>query len=288
MDLFGPSFRDHFSAAFQKYEDHLCKLYATYTLESVRDFHLNFHQMAINDGVDATDSWSRIDTFLENTTLIKRDRPLIVPPTLTLFLHSKRMAITRNSSVARVQQQDADLAKYEKQKKAFGDIITFIQDTIAAHNVTFIQKDEAHPRNLVRALKQRLAPSDEARSTLLQIERSITNCTNGKEHGIAETTGTRPIRDFLMAVRTKEQTFSDAHLVMIRRKDSTYDFYSLIEDLRQHIRLLQLQRLSNSSTHSAVATVGAWKPMSSLGQDSGTVSQVDVQELVSENTKPPS
>lgn len=64
------------SAAFQRYEDHLCKLYATYTWESVRAFHLNFHQMAINDGVDTPENWSRIDTFLENTTLIKRDRPL--------------------------------------------------------------------------------------------------------------------------------------------------------------------------------------------------------------------
>lgn len=64
------------SAAFQKYEDHLCKLYATYTWESVRSFHLNFHQMAVNEGVSTPDSWSRIDTFLENTTLIKQDRPL--------------------------------------------------------------------------------------------------------------------------------------------------------------------------------------------------------------------
>lgn len=65
-----------FSAAFQKYKDHLCKLYATYTWESIRSFHLNFHQMAINDGVDNPERWSRIDTFLENTTLVKQDRPL--------------------------------------------------------------------------------------------------------------------------------------------------------------------------------------------------------------------
>ncbi|MCJ1461408.1 hypothetical protein MMC07_000005 [Pseudocyphellaria aurata] len=38
-------------AAFQRHEDHLCKLYARYTWESVRSFHLNFHHMAINDGV---------------------------------------------------------------------------------------------------------------------------------------------------------------------------------------------------------------------------------------------
>ncbi|MCJ1465375.1 hypothetical protein MMC07_003993 [Pseudocyphellaria aurata] len=44
-----------------------------------RSFHLNVHQTAINDGSDAAHSWSRIDPFLENTTLIKRDRPLNNP-----------------------------------------------------------------------------------------------------------------------------------------------------------------------------------------------------------------
>ncbi|MCJ1463077.1 hypothetical protein MMC07_001682 [Pseudocyphellaria aurata] len=39
------------SAAFQMYEDHMCKWYSTYTWESVRSFHLNFHQMTINDEV---------------------------------------------------------------------------------------------------------------------------------------------------------------------------------------------------------------------------------------------
>ena len=110
------------------------------------------------------------------------------------------------------------LAKYERQEKAFGDLITFIQETIAAHNVVFIQKEDPHPWNILQALKRRLAPSDEARN--LEIEQRyhklckgpgsqnieswlddwVTMYTDGIEHGIAETTGTRPVRDFLMAV----------------------------------------------------------------------------------------
>ena len=37
------------------------------------------------------------------------------------------------------------LREYEWQKKAFGDLILFIQDTISAHNITFIQKVEPYP-----------------------------------------------------------------------------------------------------------------------------------------------
>lgn len=59
------------------------------------------------------------------------------------------------------------LAKYERQEKSFSDLITFVRDTIAAHNVTVIQKEELHPWNL-RALKKRLAPIDAERN--LEIE----------------------------------------------------------------------------------------------------------------------
>lgn len=37
-----------------------------------------------------------------------------------------------------------------------------------------------------------------------------------------------------MAVRAKELTLSDAHLVMIRLKNTTYNFYGQVKDFRQH------------------------------------------------------
>lgn len=176
---------------------------------------------------------------------------------------------------ARKDIYKTNLAEYERQEKAFGDLISFIQDTIAAHNVPFIQKEEPHPWNLLRALKLRPAPIDEARN--LEIEQRyhklckgpgnqnvdtwldgwITTYTEAKEHCIAEATGTRPIRDFLMAARSKEPTFADAHLVLMRLNNITYDFYDLVEDFRQHTRLQQLQRPSKGDTHSPFATGGA-------------------------------
>ena len=56
-------------------------------------------------------------------------------------------------------EHKAELAEYERKEKAFGDLIAFIQDTIAAYNVIFIQNED-HPWDILRALKNCLAPSD--------------------------------------------------------------------------------------------------------------------------------
>lgn len=56
------------------------------------------------------------------------------------------------------------LAENDHQKKAFGDLISFIQDTITAHNITYIQKEDPHPWNMLGTIKRRLAPNDDARS----------------------------------------------------------------------------------------------------------------------------
>ena len=110
---------------------------------------------------------------------------------------------------ARKDVYKTKLARYERQEKAFGDLITFIQETIAAHNDIFIQKKEPHPWNILQALKQRLAPSDEARNLAIEqryhnlckgpetqsietwLNDWVTTYSDGIEHGIAETTGTR-------------------------------------------------------------------------------------------------
>lgn len=160
----------------------------------------------------------------------------------------------------------SQLAKYERQEKAFSDLLIFIQETIAAHNITFIQKAEPHPWNILRALKLRLALSDKARNIEIE-ERYHKLCkgpgtqsidawlddwtatyTDAKDHDIAEATGTRPIQDFLRAARMKESSFADAHLVLIRSNKSTHNFFGLIKDFRQHICL---EQPSKGNTHSA-------------------------------------
>lgn len=50
------------------------------------------------------------------------------------------------------------LSEYHRQQAAFHALIIFIHDTISIPNAIYIQKEEAHPWNLLRALKLLLAP----------------------------------------------------------------------------------------------------------------------------------
>ena len=78
-------------------------------------------------------------------------------------------------------EHKAELSKYERQEKAFGDLGAFIQDTIAAHNAIFIQYED-HPYNVLVALKNRLAPSDQSRS--LAVEQRYQNSATDRVHRI--------------------------------------------------------------------------------------------------------
>lgn len=163
------------------------------------------------------------------------------------------------------------LAKYERQEKAFGDPITLIQDMITAYNVTFIQSEEPHPWDILRALKQRLAPSDQARSLEIKqnyhrlckgpgsqnveawLDEWTLTFTKATEYSIAEVTGSRPVRDFLMAIRTKEPTFANTHFILLKHLQAG-NLYEIVEDFRQHVWLQQLSGPAQGESHSAFPT----------------------------------
>ena len=141
-----------------------------------------------------------------------------------------------------IVQYEADLAEYERQEKAFGDLRGFIQDTIAAHNAVLIQHED-HPWSVLRALKNRLAPSAQSRS--LAIEQRYQKLCNGPgtqdieawldqwtityteamKFPIGEVAGTRPMRDFLMAIKQREPSFADAYLIQLKNKTDSNDIY---------------------------------------------------------------
>lgn len=149
------------------------------------------------------------------------------------------------------------LAEYQQQEKAFGDLIIFIQETLAAHNVVFIQKAESHLWNIFWALKNQLTPSNMVKSLAIKqnyhklykgpgtqdlktwIDQWIVNYTKAMEIGIRKIDETRPIQDFLIAIRTRESIYTDAHLVFLDSKQPD-DLYRLIENFRQHICLQNL------------------------------------------------
>ena len=62
------------------------------------------------------------------------------------------------------------LAKYNKQHDAFNTLILHIQSTISAAAAIFLEAEYAHPYNLLRALKLRLAPSNQARKIQIESE----------------------------------------------------------------------------------------------------------------------
>ena len=162
------------------------------------------------------------------------------------------------------------LGEYEKQQKAYADLITFIQETVTVQNATYIQKVDAHPWNLLRALKERLAPSDEARSIEIEnkyhklckgpgkqdmeiwIEEWQTVYAEGKAYGISEVSGTRPIRDFIMAILIKEAAFANTYLIGLKNRIEE-EFYEIVKEFRSYIRMHQTQKI-NQNTHSAFAS----------------------------------
>lgn len=119
-------------------------------------------------------------------------------------------------------------------------------------------------------MKKRLAPSFEVCSLEIELkyhrlckgqgaqnvdtwlDEWVITYKEAKEHDVAEVTGTRPVRDFLMAIRSAELTFADAHLLM-RNHSKADDLIELVEDFRQQVRLHQLYH-RKEETHSASTT----------------------------------
>ena len=140
------------------------------------------------------------------------------------------------------------LLEYKEQQAAFRGIIDYILDTILPANIIYIQNVEVHPYVVLVALKERLAPSDEARS--LSIEREYRKLCEGprnqktnkwldewtrcyiraKECGLGEATGDRPVRDFLLAVDKINPAFATAHWISMR--SNSLDMFDVIKSFR--------------------------------------------------------
>lgn len=161
------------------------------------------------------------------------------------------------------------LEGYDRQQKAFSELIIFIHDTISVQNAVYIQKEDPNPWSMLRALKARLAPTDTVRSMDIEAKyhklckgpgsanREIeawlddwqATYTDAKFHNIAETVGHRPQRDFLLALGTKEPNFANIHLMNL---NDVPDMYELIENFRQ-FRFFHINQTQQTKeyTHSA-------------------------------------
>ena len=167
------------------------------------------------------------------------------------------------------------LAKYEKQRAAFGSIVDFIQQTISSTAAIVIHDVDAHPWNLLRALKARLAPADDARHYELEVKyHNLRNgpgdqdiekwldtwqliYIEGRALRVEKTLGARPIRDFILSVMKKDHAWGTTQLAQLRRLmlDET-NFLTLVEDYRQYARMTYTHQ-THTFSHAAFATDAA-------------------------------
>lgn len=143
------------------------------------------------------------------------------------------------------------LTKYEKQMKAFDDIIIYIQKTISVQCAKFIIKNESHSWNYFRTFKQHFAFSDEARGLKIEeryhrfckksdlqnldtwLQKWMTTYNDEKTYEIVEIIGKRTARDFLKIIKSKKLNFVDNQMLLLTKQAiEDVDVYSLIEEFR--------------------------------------------------------
>lgn len=169
--------------------------------------------------------WHLIDPDLPSkpVALTRPDKPTFDPGTSASSFNQQAFEFWK----AQYQVYKPRLADYTKQTEVFASIVTYIQETITASNAVLIQKTEAHPYSLLRALKERLAPTDSARS--ISLEKRYERLKKGPGGGqnietwvdewqqmyidasidkLAEVSGDRPIRDLLLAIYSKDPAYS--------------------------------------------------------------------------------
>ena len=117
----------------------------------------------------------------------------------------------------------AKLNVYKEQNEAFEQLVKHIQSTICAEAAIFLANEEAHPYNLLRTLKLRYVPDDQAMK--IQIETKYRTLCMGSENQdlekwldewqqtyiagkalkVYEMTEERPIRDFIYSLMDKDE-----------------------------------------------------------------------------------
>ena len=169
-----------------------------------------------------------------------------------------------------------ELAKYRRQREALNSIKDFIVTSVARQHLSYLREKTTVYQMLV-ALKKRIAPTDRARKMELvrkyrEIQRGPVNqqidhwilewekiCTDAEQLNIAEVQEERPLYDFLNAIRYVDAGFVTGREGVIeeriRKNEGLPTVHDMIEEYRNHLRILQVGKKSSySSTHTAFAT----------------------------------
>ena len=127
---------------------------------------------------------------------------------------------------ARHQLYRSALVRLKEQNEAFTNIISFIHETITAQNAVLMQHVEPHSYEILKKLKEQLAPIDRAQSLKLQIRyrrlakgpgnHNLEAWTNewaqmyveATACNLAEVQGDMPVTGFLLAISSKDASYA--------------------------------------------------------------------------------
>ena len=160
------------------------------------------------------------------------------------------------------------IATFDRQKAAIATLRSFIQETVTRTYLTYTFGCDT-PHDMLVALKQRVAPTDQARKIelisqyqklkntpdshnldtwLQQWEKTYKEC---KQLRLPDVEDDRPLYDFLNAISGIAPEFANVWTINIQMKldsgDALPDLYKIVELFRNNIRLSNAQRDATES-----------------------------------------
>lgn len=163
-----------------------------------------------------------------------------------------------------------NLARYLRQETAYKGFLAYIQENISSNYFNCTMGLET-PYEMLAALKQRIAPSDEARELELinkynklkklfsknqDLENWIQEWEDiyqkGKEIDLPEVQGKRPVYDFLNSVSSLDPEFSSFWRLTTQTSSTPHTLYQILDEFRKNQRVVKARK--GNIQYSAYAT----------------------------------
>src|SRR5205085_6187928 len=170
--------------------------------------------------------------------------------------------------------------KAEKQRKNLTELIHYILDRVSDDYRSRIL-NEQHPREMIRILRKRVAPTDRAKeievlNTWKWLKRAPKDTQlatwlrkweetyeKAQKLGLPEATGVRPVLDFIDAIESISDKFHVywseriQHLQDEDRINEIPDLYDILDKFRNRMRLRQLQKGRTATTFATYQVLSA-------------------------------
>jgi hypothetical protein len=201
-------------------------------------------------------------------------------PTPELINASKQTVQTLDSTELNLYRMltttyNTRLRLYEQKTKEIRNVRKHIRGTISEKNITVIENLDT-PYQILKALKKRLAPTDQARQIEVAKEYGKLKHYNKRQKvedyltawettyseattlDLPDVSGNRSQLDFTQAIRAIDASYAstqDYHLSQkARNSEPLPQLYDLIEDFRNNYRRIEAAKGSGSGSHSAFGT----------------------------------